>query len=149
MRISIKTVEHPTEADRKAILLPLIAFNESLAGPEGYAPVAVLIRDADNGTTVGGLWGRIVNNWLFIELLFVPEPLRRSGLGTRIMRAAETWAAERQCVGVWLDTYSFQAPSFYAKLGYNIFGRLPDFPRGHERIFLRKLLGPASAENSN
>ena len=147
MRISIETLERPTEEDRKAILLPLITFNESVAGPEGYAPFAVLIRDADGGSTVGGLWSRIVNNWLFIELLFVPEPSRRSGLGTRIVRTAETWAAERRCVGVWLDTYSFQAPGFYAKLGYDVFGRLPDYPRGHERIFLRKLLTPAGTGN--
>lgn len=149
MRISIETVERPTEADRKAILLPLITFNESMAGPEGYAPLAILVRDADDGTTVGGLWGRILNDWLFVELLFVPEPLRRSGLGTRVMRAAERSAAEKQCVGIWVDTYSFQAPGFYAKLGYDIFGRLPDYPRGHERIFLRKLLGSAGAGSSN
>ena len=47
MQISIETVEQPTEADRKAILLPLIAFNESTVGAEGYEPVAILVRDAE------------------------------------------------------------------------------------------------------
>ena len=139
MQASIETVE-PTDAARQSISVPLVAFNESLIGSQGYAPFAILIRDAENGTAVGGLWAQFLNDWLHVDLLFVPESLRRSGIGTRIMQTAEALAAEKQCVGIWLDTYSFQAPGFYDKLGYEIFGRLPDHPRGHERIFLRKLL---------
>ena len=102
-------------------------------------------RDAENGTVVGGLWAEFLNDWLHVDLLFVPESLRRSGVGTNIMRAAEALATEKQSVGIWLDTYSFQAPGFYGKLSYEIFGRLPDHPRGHERVFLRKFLGVSPA----
>ena len=134
MRASIETVE-PTDAARQSISVPLVAFNESVVGSQGYAPFAILIRDAENGTAVGGLWAEFLNDWLHVDLLFVPESLRRSGVGTKIMRAAEALATEKQCVGIWLDTYSFQAPGFYG------IGRLPDHPRGHDRVFLRKLLG--------
>ena len=56
------------------------------------------------------------------------------------MRTAEATALSKDCVGVWLDTHSFQAPKFYEKLGYEEFGRLPAYRGKHERIFLRKLL---------
>ena len=40
------------------------------------------------------------------------------------MRAAEEEARSRSCLGVFLDTYSFQARPFYEKLGYEQFGTL-------------------------
>ena len=57
-----------------------------------------------------------------------------------LFRSAEAEAAKAGCVGVWVDTYSFQAPEFYAAMGYVPFGRLPNYPKGHERIFYRKML---------
>jgi hypothetical protein len=39
---------------------------------------------------------------------------------------------------VWLDSFSFQAPGFYKKLGYSVFGTLPDFPKGETRYFFSK-----------
>ncbi|RQX83694.1 hypothetical protein DF034_05110 [Burkholderia anthina] len=39
-----------------------------------------------------------------------------------------------------LDTFDFQARTFYEKRGYVRFGELPDYPVGHTRIFLTKKL---------
>jgi ribosomal protein S18 acetylase RimI-like enzyme len=47
-------------------------------------------------------------------------------------------AAERGCRRVFLDTFSFQAPGFYQKLGYQVYGRAEDWPDGHAHLFLRK-----------
>ncbi|MDB5536981.1 MAG: Acetyltransferase family protein, partial [Devosia sp.] len=43
-------------------------------------------------------------------------------------------------VGIWLDTFSFQARPFYEKLGYSVFGTIPDYPPGGARYFLSKTL---------
>ena len=126
-------------AARDAILGGLVAFNEKQTGSRDFRPLAVLLRD-ESGATVGGLWGRTAWKWLFIELLFVPEKLRRGGVGRELMRRAEAEAAKRGCHAVWLDTFSFQARGFYEKLGYSVFGRLDDYPPGHKRFFLRKKL---------
>jgi len=40
---------------------------------------------------------------------------------------------------VWLDSYTFQAPTFY-QFGYEVFGMLPDDPAPHRRVFLTKTL---------
>lgn len=39
-----------------------------------------------------------------------------------------------------LDTFSFQAPGFYRKLGVSEFGHIADYPSGHQRHFFQKCL---------
>ena len=127
----------PSAADRAAILEGLASYNASHA-PAGFEPVAVLLQEA--GATVGGLWGHLLYDWLVIELLFVPEQLRGKALGTELVRRAEAVAVQRNCAGIWLDTFGFQARGFYEKLGYAVFGTLDGHPRGSARFFLRKVL---------
>jgi GNAT superfamily N-acetyltransferase len=141
MRPRVEISPAPGPDDRQIISDALAAYNESKAGPAGYEPVAILLKD-ETGTTIGGLSGRLTYNWLFVELLFVPERFRGAGLGSDLLDAAETLALSRQCVGVRLDTHDFQAPEFYKARGYTIFGELPDHPRGAKRLFFRKLLQP-------
>lgn len=132
--------ENPAPADREAIFGPLLKYNDSKVAPPTIGPLAVFVRGPATDAIVGGLWAQSVYDWLFVELLFLPEVMRGKGIGTALMREAETVAMKRGCVGVWLDTYSFQARAFYEKLGYEVFGVLEDFPRGQSRYFFRKIL---------
>lgn len=137
MGTTIVVTTAPSEADQQLLLDRLVAFNDAVAGPSGYEPVLILLK-TDDGETVGGLSAKISYDWLFIELLIVPEESRGSGMGTELMKAAEGIARDRRCVGVWLDTHGFQAPEFYKRLGYELFGEIPEHPRGTSRYFLRK-----------
>lgn len=137
---------NPTPAEEKAVLDGLIAFNEAKGGPIGYQPMAILLKD-DAGTIQGGMVGRVVYDWLFIELLHLPESARGEGLGTRLMAQAEDFARDKGLSGVWLDTYHFQAPGFYEKLGYKVFGTLEGHPVGGRRFFLEKRFTPLSNAN--
>jgi GNAT superfamily N-acetyltransferase len=143
MTPDIVLTDAPSVEDRAAVLNGLIQFNEAHAGPHGWHPLAVLVRDSATGRTVGGLAGASFHGWLFIELLWLPDHLRSAGLGTRLIRQAEAEASRRGCRGIWLDTYSFQARGFYEKLGYTQFGMLDDCPPGHQRFYLAKRLAPA------
>jgi len=109
-------------------------------GPAKPEPLAVLLRDPDNAAIIGGLWAISVYDWLFIDLIYVPDELRGRGIGSKLMKSAEEIADNRGCVGVRLDTYSFQASNFYEKLGYQVFGKLVEHPRGYERIYFFKVL---------
>jgi GNAT superfamily N-acetyltransferase len=129
----------PTEADRDAVLAPLRAYNRAQAGDARVRPVAIVVENAD-GAVAGGLWGRMGYDWMFIELLVVPEAARGSGLGRQLMAQAEAMAQSEGCTGIWLDTYEFQARGFYEKLGFSLFGTLDDYPAGHHRYFLMKRL---------
>jgi GNAT superfamily N-acetyltransferase len=140
MRPDVVIEDKPAETDRQAILDGLVAFNNAAAGPSGYEPVAIILRDPSDGGAIGGLWGKVSYGWLFIELLFVPQHLRGQKLGVELMRKAEAVALKHGCVGIWLDTYGFQAPAFYRALGYEVFGEIADHPKGTTRFFLRKAI---------
>lgn len=60
------------------------------------------------------------------------------------MLAAEREAVERGCRMALLNTHSFQAPGFYRELGYEVYGKVEGYPRGHSYIRLRKDLRRAA-----
>lgn len=93
MAVELALITAPTEADRDAIHRPLIAYNAAKAGPAHYKPLAIVLRD-ETGVTIGGLWGDCYYEWLFIELLFVPEQLRLQQFGTRLLAEAEVFARQ-------------------------------------------------------
>ena len=141
MQPLLTLTDTPDQSIREAIVRPLIRFNEARSGQsEDYRPLAILITDAATSEIVGGLWGGTNFTQLHVDLLFVPEELRGSGIGSQIMRDAEAEARRRECRGVWLDTYSFQARGFYERLGYSVFGMIEDYVPGHTRFFLKKTL---------
>jgi GNAT superfamily N-acetyltransferase len=86
------------------------------------------------------VWGQINWNWLHVGLFWVAEALRGSGYGRRLLAAIEQVARERGCRYAHLDTFSYQARPFYETLGYEVFGQLDDYPPGHKRFFMKKVL---------
>lgn len=139
----IELTETPDWGVWQMLARPLSAHNERQAGPEEHRFVILLLRDPQTREVVGGLWGRTMYCWLSIVLLVVPEPLRRRGLGTMLMRRAEAEALARGCRGALLDTFSFQARAFYERLGYRVYATVEDYPPGHCFFSMKKLLGPA------
>ena len=132
--------EKPEPSLREAILRPLRDYNASKIGPVIVEPLAVFLRHPESDAIIGGLWGTLVADWLSIELLYVPDELRMRGIGSSLMKKAEEIAAKHGCIGIKLDTFTFQAPGFYERLGYRAFGRLMDHPKGHEQIYYFKNL---------
>lgn len=128
-----------TEADRKAIIAPLVAFNRKLGFDSNKQPLTLVLRD-DEGAIVGGLIGACKWEWLYTEILAVTDDLRSQGWGRRLMEEAERLAIAAGCRYAWVETLSFQARPFYEKLGYRVFGELPDHPAGQTRFFLAKPL---------
>ncbi len=112
-------------------------YNSAFAGTSGSAPIRLFVRDA-SGTVLGGLVGYTSRSWCFVDMLALSEPLRGQGFGTRLLERAEAIARERGCVGIYLSTFSFQAPEFYRHHGYAEFARIEDFPPGFASIWLMK-----------
>jgi GNAT superfamily N-acetyltransferase len=117
----------------------LAQFNEDSAGYRDSPPLAVLVSDPATKVVVGGLLGRTSLGLLFIDLFFLPASLRKHGLGSRIMQKAEQEARHRGCRKAVVNTISFQAPEFYKRHGYQVFGQI-DCHAGAARIFLSKEL---------
>ena len=135
--------DQPDAALHQAVEKGLMQFNTERSGGNDYRPLNVALKEA--GEFCGGLIGQTYLGWLYVRLIFIEEPFRKRGYGSKIMRAAETEAIARGCRGVWLDTYSFQARGFYEKLGYSVFGKLEDYPPGGARYFMQKRFVVAAA----
>lgn len=144
MSTRIEMMVNPGDEERSAILRPLRAHNRAQAGDPKPESLALLVRDEHTNEIIGGLYGEIFYRWLFIELLAIPEQSRGQGTGSRLMEMAESTALERGCVGIWLDTFDFQAPAFYERHGFTEFGHLDNFPPQHKRLFFQKRLVTAS-----
>jgi GNAT superfamily N-acetyltransferase len=128
---------------RAAVVDGLVAFNRSKTTDfvGQFGNVGLLLKHPETDVIDGGLTARIGFGWMFVELLFVPERLRGQGIGRQLMEQAEVVARERGCIGIHLDTFTFQAPGFYQKLGYAVLGEIANYPPGSSRFFLYKQLG--------
>ncbi len=125
--------------DVKALGARLDAFNAAQTGRDDRRPLRLAVRTGA-GELVGGLSGVTTWGWLYVSLVWVDEDHRRRGLGTRLLKAAEAEALRRGCGYACLTTFSFQARPFYEGHGYEVFGRLENYPEGETLYFLRKRL---------
>jgi GNAT superfamily N-acetyltransferase len=140
-RVELEVTAHPALEDVAALSSGLEAFNQNipLARDRTKRPLAVFLRR--DGRVVGGASGDTHYGWLYLDLLWVEESLRGAGWGRQLVERFESEAMTRGAQRAWVDTYGFQAPDFYERLGYREFGRLEDFPPGSARHFLWKSLG--------
>ncbi len=132
-------IQTATGEDVTTVVTHLRAFNASVVGAYAFKPVSLVYRDEDGGV-VGGIVGEVVLGWLRIEMLWVAPGRRKMGVGSALLIAAEQAALELGAGHVHLDTFDWQAAGFYAKHGYLEFGRLNNYPQGHQRIFMSKTL---------
>ena len=133
----IEVIHDHDETVKQALIEGVREFNASVMGHATSVPLTVIARDLE-GALIGGVSGRTIYDHYLIEVVWVAESMRLSGLGRKLMNEAEREARERGCVGAQVDTVSFQAPDFYGKLGFRIIGTVEDFPRGHSRFFMQK-----------
>jgi len=99
----------------------------------------IFMRDKDN-KPVGGIAADLFGGWAYISLLWVEESLRNQGFGSQLLRRLEAEAIQQGCTHAHLDTYDFEARPFYERAGYEVFGKLDDYPPGHCKYFLQKAL---------
>ncbi|CCJ87849.1 GNAT family N-acetyltransferase [Cronobacter dublinensis] len=99
----------------------------------------ISVNDAQ-GNLTAGLTGRSHWGCMHIEFLWVDESLRGQGTGARLMAMAEEKGRKRGCKRIFVDTFSFQAPDFYRKQGYDVYGVAPDYRAGHSRFYFSKAL---------
>lgn len=120
-------------------------FNVEQVGEYGYEDFQLYARDGAD-QVVGGMFGHSGMGWLYVDYLWLDDGQRGHGLGAQLLQAAEDEARRRGCHGVFLYTYSFQAPGFYRKQGYELMGVLEDCPPGYQRHYLKKSLQAQGAQ---
>ena len=137
MNVHLVMEPYAAEALKEVVREGLALHNVAATGAAEYYPVCLLLK-TEHHEVVGGLLGHIWAQCLHVAFLWVASFLRHHGYGTALLHAAEHLAAERACTLGQLETFSFQAPGFYAKHGYETIAGLPDFPPGHQKHVLKK-----------
>lgn len=127
-----RLVEH-NKAASEAVRRRFTADNLPARPVEAYA-----VDQA--GELLGGCVGSTedVWHWLTVDMMWVRPSRRGEGLGRRLLEAVEDQARERGCRWSKLNTWEFQAPEFYARCGYSVYGRETDYPPGHVNHLMRK-----------
>ncbi|WP_404450975.1 GNAT family N-acetyltransferase [Virgibacillus necropolis] len=101
--------------------------------------ISFILRD-DFGDIVGGITANMFWHHIHIDFLWVDKRFRKEGYGSLLLKKLEDFAKENACRLIYLDSFSFQAPGFYQKNGYKIFGKIDDHPKGYDLYFLQKRL---------
>ena len=91
-----------------------------------------------SGAVVGGAVGRLWGECCELQQIWVDPAYRRRGIGAKLVELFEARAAERGCRTFYLETFSFQAPAFYRKLGYTIACEFSGMPNSVSKILMRK-----------
>lgn len=136
---SIDYVGNPGGAEWGAIGGGISDYQKQQAGDDSSEGLCFVLRGPDE-QIVGGLIGATHYDWFYVDLMWVKAELRGHGYGHRLLTLAENEARKRGAQNAYLDAFSFQAPGFYEKHGYRVFGELRDFPPGHQRYFMTKEL---------
>jgi len=127
------------QSDIDEIYEMLKLYNLSNREASENIPLGVYYED-ESGRKLAGLTGETFGNWFCINYFFVAESLRNQGVGSKIIASAENEAKNRGCKYVFVDTFSFQAPDFYKKLGYKCVFSLTEYPYTGERHYYIKEL---------
>lgn len=118
-------------------------YNDAAAPLHEVRPISAVARDA-TGAVLGGAIGRRWGSCCELQQLWVRQDLRGTGLGARIAQQFERHAAAYGCTVVLLETFSFQAPEFYKRLGYRIEHERTMYPHGITKVFMMKTLALAA-----
>jgi len=132
-------IDHVDEPEWGVIGQGIRDFNTQQAGDSRSKNLCFVLYAPDQ-SIAGGIIGETHWEWFFIILMWIKEELRGHGYGHQLLLAAEQEARQRGARNAYLDTFSFQAPEFYKRHGYQVFGVLEGFPEGHQRIYLTKQL---------
>ncbi|MEF3305618.1 GNAT family N-acetyltransferase [Paenibacillus sp. GYB003] len=137
---SDKVISFGTKEESEYIRKRLIEFN-AMHVPDylksRYEEINLAVKDED-GLVVGGVLAVLCWNWIEIDILWVDESLRGMGYGTRLLNQIETIAKQQNCTFIKLNTFSFQAPDFYRKNGYQEVAILEDAPIGSKHYYFMK-----------
>ncbi|MFZ2200083.1 MAG: GNAT family N-acetyltransferase [Microgenomates group bacterium] len=129
----------PDPVDKQVMIDGMLAYHASKGHVRKSDAFSILIKDSSENllgcVMVSFLW-----NGMSIQSLWVDDLVRGQGLGQKLMTMAEEEGVRRGCTIAYTDTFTWQAPGFYEKLGYKLHGKLEGFPEGNALSYYCKKL---------
>ena len=95
----------------------------------------------ENGKLIAGLDACMTAfKILYVSTVFVEEPYRRKGYGSKLMQEMEKRAKKLGANIIRLDTFNWQGKEFYSAIGYEMVGSYENKLEGYsEHFFLKRL----------
>lgn len=135
------------DADRAFIRDQVFAHGRALAADGRATPLAVVVRQG--GAIVAGAAGRTEYGRLFVDSLWVAEPLRCQGLGRALLARIEGAAREAGCTTALIETLSHRAAALYRRCGYAERARIDGYVGPFDRFILLKGLSHGEGEGTD
>ena len=138
--------DHPDPRDIEVLETQIRREASAAMGLGDEVDLAILVRDG--GRVVAGISGWTWGDCCELQSLWVEPSLRGRGLATQLIAAAEAEAAARGCSQTVHFTYAFQARALYERNGYELVGRVSDFPSETDVLWYHKHLKPPEVPQS-
>jgi GNAT superfamily N-acetyltransferase len=118
----------------------LSEFNAA-ATPDVDAAAELTVKIHEDDELVAGASGWTWGQAAGIAMTWVRHDHRGTGVGASLLAAFEEEARRRGCTHVFVTSFTFQAPAFYERLGYEEIFRWESVPTtGRDDVHLRKQL---------
>lgn len=133
-RLNIAANHSLSGSDIAALETHLDEFNSRRTGFTDSASLCFELTAGDElvGAVAGFSWAG------FCELrqFWVDERYRRAGHGSALLNKAIEEGRARGCSHIYLATYSFQAPDFYKRFGFEVVAVVENRPPGHRDFIM-------------
>ena len=143
----LTNIQEMSDADWQHISTQLRQYNiEQSSGYSLDPGIQVRLTLKDGEDMIGGISCRAFYKSFLIDHLWIDNEHRRKGYGTKLLIESERIAREHGCISFQTSSYSFQAPEFYQKFGYDVFGIFEGYPHGIKKFYLEKHFGTSGDE---
>ena len=113
-------------------------FNASRTGFHDSALLCLELTLEDE--LVGAIAGFTWAGFCELRQFWIDERFRRSGHGSALLNGAIEEARARNCSHIYLATFSFQAPDFYKRFGFEVMAVIENRPPGYSDFIMRLAL---------
>ena len=139
-KLKLVAVKDELKPEDKKVLVDGMLKHHASSGHERKTSKHNILLKNDKGKVLGGIMLSFLWNGMRIETIWVDGSLRGQQWGKKLMKEAEIEGIKRGCTFAYTDTFSWQAPEFYKKLGYVVYGKINDFPKGNSLTYVYKQL---------
>lgn len=137
VKLNIEKLEF--EVTESASSTDLDFLTQKINGELAAYPFALFVRNKE-GEIIAGCNGSVIFGSIYTDQLWVDPTLRGLGVGKKLMEAVHAYGKKQGCTLATVTTMDFQAPHFYAKLGYKIDFAKEGYSKGSSCIFMSKKL---------
>lgn len=133
-------INQSTSEESAYVRQQLVAYNAGHVSDElknRYEEFNFNIKN-EAGKIVAGVLSTLCWNWLELDILWVDSDQRHKGYGSQLLHEVERIAREKSCDFIMLNTFSYQAPEFYKKHGYQLITIIENAPAGHSHYYFKK-----------